>query len=329
MGGWSGLVSSVDPRQLTMLRPADDPSGLPWYSVLLGYPVIGLWYWCADQTIVQRVLGAKDENHARTGPLFAGFIKVLPVFIFVLPGLLCFALIKQGKLPADQLKDSADTYVFMISHLLPVGLKGLLAAALLAALMGSVSGALNSIATLFSYDIYKRFKPQASERSLVFVGRVATFVGMTAAIIWSPFLSHFPSLFQGLNIMICHIAPPITAVFLWGVFSKRASATGALATLLIGAILGLIAFFLNWFKQYTGWNVPFMMTAFYLFVVCTVILFTVSHFRPQVYTAESQALYWKHPLEPLQAKGWPGLANYKVLAAILFATIVCLYIIFK
>ena len=137
---------------------------LPWYAVFLGYPVIGLWYWCCDQTIVQRVLAAKDENHARIGPLFTGFIKILPVFIFVLPGLIATALIRQGKLPA--IADSADTYSLLINQLLPVGLRGLVAAALLAALMSTVSAALNSIATLFTLDLYKKWKPAASGRHL-------------------------------------------------------------------------------------------------------------------------------------------------------------------
>jgi len=161
-GGWSEFVASVEPVKMTILRSSSDASGLPWYSVFLGYPIIGIWYWCADQTIVQRVLGAKDANHARVGPLFAGFIKILPVFIFVLPGLICLGLINQGKLP-DTLEHPRNTYSFMINHLLPVGLKGVVAAALLAALMSTVSGALNSIATLFSYDIYKRWRPQTSD----------------------------------------------------------------------------------------------------------------------------------------------------------------------
>lgn len=230
IGGWAELVANVDPVKLTVLRSAGDPSGLPWYSVFLGYPIIGLWYWCADQTIVQRVLGAKDENHARVGPLFAGFIKILPVFIFVLPGLLCLGLINKGILPAE-LTDSADTYAFMITRLLPVGLKGIVAAALLAALMSTVSGALNSIATLFSFDIYSRWRPETSEKKLVIVGRVVTFFAMIAAIVWSPFVSHFQSIFQGITAIICYIAPPITTVFVCGVFWRRASATGSIVTL--------------------------------------------------------------------------------------------------
>jgi SSS family solute:Na+ symporter len=154
VGGWAGVSESVEAVKLTVLRPHGDPSGLPWYSVFLGYPIIGIWYWCTDQTIVQRVLGARDENHARIGPLFAGFIKILPVFIFVLPGLIGLALINKGLLPALPLNqaggaDAAQTYSHLITHLLPIGLRGLIAAALMAALMSTVAGALNFLPMIF------------------------------------------------------------------------------------------------------------------------------------------------------------------------------------
>ena len=327
IGGWAELVANVEPVMLTVLRSADDPSGLPWYSVFLGYPVIGLWYWCADQTIVQRVLGAKDENHARVGPLFAGFIKILPVFIFVLPGLLCLGLINKGTLPAE-LTDSADTYAFMITRLLPVGLKGIVAAALLAALMSTVSGALNSIATLFSYDIYSRWRPETPEKKLVIVGRIVTFFAMIAAIVWSPFVSHFQSIFQGITAIICYIAPPITVVFVCGVFWRRASAAGSIVTLLSGSALGLVVFLLDWFKADTGWNIPPMMATFYLFVVCMAVMVVTSLIKPHEHTAESEALVWKNPLDAFQGEAWSGIGNYKVLSALLFCTMLVLYVIF-
>ncbi len=332
-GGWSGLTSSVEPVKFTMLRPHGDPSGLPWYSVFLGYPIIGIWYWCADQTIVQRVLGARSENDARVGALFAGFIKILPVFIFVLPGLTCLGLINQGKLP-DGLTDSADTYAFMISHLLPIGLKGVVAAALLAALMSTVSGAMNSIATLFSYDIYKRWRPQTSDGTLVLVGRTVTFIAMIAAILWSPFISHYESIFQGINAIICYIAPPITVVFVFGVFWRRASDKAAIATLSVGSFMGLVVFLLDWFKnkdwlkQYIEWKVPFMMASFYLFVLCSLILVAVSLLRPHRHTAESERLVWSDPRDVFRGETWKGIGNYKFLAALLFATMIVLYIIF-
>jgi SSS family solute:Na+ symporter len=327
-GGMAGLAQSVEPVKLTVLRGAGDPSHLPFYAVFLGYPVIGLWYWCADQTIVQRVLGARDENHARVGPLFAGFIKILPMFLFVLPGLLCLALIRQGKLP-DTLANSSDTYAFLINNLLPAGLKGLVAAALLAALMSTVSGALNSIATVFSYDLYRRRHPEASEQRLVSVGRVVTFLMMIAAVVWSPFLGRYESIFQGINAMISYIAPPITAVFVFGVFWKRASSRAAELTLWTGTALGFIVFLLDWFSGATGWHVPFMMSAFYLFVVCSSLLVCVSYIRPHQHTAESRSLVWAHPFESLRTPGWPGLGNYKLLAAILFITMIILYVVFR
>ena len=155
--------------------------------MFLGYPIIGIWYWCTDQTIVQRVLGAEDRP-ARTGALFAGFIKILPVFIFVLPGLVCLALIEKGTIPALPLNeegqpDAALTYSHMIGTLLPVGLRGVVAAALMAALMSTVSGALNSAATLFSYDLYKRSAYGTSEGKLVMIGRIVTFAAMVLAVI--------------------------------------------------------------------------------------------------------------------------------------------------
>ncbi len=328
IGGWHGLSSAVEPVKLTLLRSADDPSGLPWYSVFLGYPVIGIWYWCTDQTIVQRVLGARDERHARLGPLFAGFIKILPVFIFVLPGLICYGLIKQGIVP-DTLADSADTYSFLIANLLPVGLKGLVAAALLAALMSTVSGALNSIATLFSYDLYKRWRPDIEDAKLVLVGRAVTFVGMVLAVAWSPFVSRFPSVFQGINAMICYIAPPITVVFVGGVLWRRASAAGAFATLVAGSAMGFVVFLLDWFSDWTGWRVPFMMAAFYLALACAAILVCVSLWRPDAEERDLEGLTWSDPLEPLRGIRWRGIRDYRVVAGALAAVMVALYVLFR
>lgn len=392
-GGFSGMAESVEPGMLTMLRSAEEYPELPWYAVFLGYPVIGLWYWCADQTIVQRVLGAKNENHARVGPLFAGFIKILPVFIFVMPGTIGLALINQGKLAPlsvaaakpdapvpDTLSDaqrrvldtvrdpgvgvettarigeiagatgmaesdvvaatkelaahqlvrvrSEDIYAHMIVGLLPVGLKGMVAAALLAALMSTVSGALNSIATLFCYDICKQLRPSIADLSLVRIGQVVTFVAMVVAIVWTPFIAHFEGIYKGANTLICYIAPPITAVFVWGIFWRRASSGGALTTLIVGSLLGFVVFWLDWYKEKTGWNVSYMMAGFYLFVVCSAVMFVVSALRPDPPSPERQALCWGNPLAALRGAAWPGIGNFRLLAAVLFVTMIVLYIVF-
>jgi SSS family solute:Na+ symporter len=326
IGGWGALVAAVEPVKLTVLRTAAETPTLPWYAVLLGYPVIGLWYWCADQTIVQRVLGAKDERNARLGPLFTGFIKILPVFLFVLPGLIAYGLVRQGALPAPE--SSADVYSLLINRVLPAGLKGVVAAALLAALMSTVSGALNSIATLFTLDIYKRWRPAASEKRLTFVGRAVTVVGMIVAILWSPLISHFQSLFQGITAVICYIAPPITAVFIWGVLWRKASAAAARVTLMAGSGLGLAVFFLDWFRDRTGWNVPSMMATFYLFLVCSAILVVVSLAKPHVHTEESAKLVWNRPADALRGPWGPGLFDYRLVALVLFLVMAGLYAVF-
>ncbi len=188
VGGWSELAQTLascphplaeaaDPKIccnwstanfLSIMRSAGDPSKQPWYGILLGYPVIGIWYWCCDQTIVQRVLAARDEKQARLGPLFCSFLKILPVFLFVLPGVICVALVQQGcpLFHGEAPKLPADTYTFMITHMLPWGLKGLVTAAMLAAAMQTCSAALNSTATLFAYDIVKRYRPKTSDHRL-------------------------------------------------------------------------------------------------------------------------------------------------------------------
>ncbi len=329
VGGWEGLAANVPPGSMAMLRPAGDSSGLTWYTVVLGYPVIGIWYWCTDQTIVQRVLGARDENHARLGALFAGFIKILPVFIFVLPGLICLALVRRGMV-AGRPEQASDTYAFMIKHLLPVGLKGVVAAALLAALMSTVSGALNSIATLFSMDFYKRFRPDASDRKLVRVGRIATFVAMAAAIAWSPQVGKLSSsIFDSIALMICYLAPPITTVFLWGIFWKRASATASFYTLVTGSTLGLAVFFLSQFKEVTGWDLHYMLAGFFLFLACSVLLAVLSLLYPQEQDEEKLRLVWRNPLAALSAPGWKGLGNYKFLSLLLFLVMAALYAVFR
>jgi SSS family solute:Na+ symporter len=343
MGGWQPMIDTLQHagqlNKLSMLRPHGDASNMPWYSVFLGYPILGIWYWCADQTIVQRVLGAKDENHARVGPLFCGFIKILPVFIFVMPGLFAYTLAQTGHLNISALKtmqagkevvNSKGIYTLMITQLIPTGLVGVLVAALLSGLMSQISGALNSIATLVSYDIYKRYKPKASDTSLINVGKITAGVALIVSLALLPLLNNYESIFNGLNDIIAHIAPPITCVFLLGVFWEKASAVSAKYTLWIGSALGVIVFAVS--KLYPDTvigRVPFMMMAFYLFCICFIMQVFLSYLFPVQHTKESARLFWKSPWEPLRSPAWSGLGNYKILSVLLILIMSVLFWIFR
>lgn len=341
MGGWmpmkAVLVEDNALDRLSMLRGSNDGSGMPWYAVLFGYPILGIWYWCADQTIVQRVLGAKDENHGRVGALFCGFLKILPVFIFVLPGLFAYTLFKTGQLDLSSLGvdhlgqvNSKGIYTLMITQLLPSGLIGVLVAALLSGLMSQISGALNSISTMVSYDIFKQRRPAASDGQLIRIGKIAAVIAMGFSLALLPLLDRYESIFYGINDVIAHIAPPITCVFLLGVFWKGASATAAKLTLWIGSVLGVAVFLLNkllpdsWVGQ-----TPFMMMAFYLFLICMLLQVLLSYKYHVQHTAQSRDLYWKNPMDPLRGKAWPGIGNYRILSTLLLAIVVILYVIFN
>lgn len=341
MGGWEPMTDVLKSKgeldKLSMLRPHGDPSGMPWYTVFLGYPILGIWYWCADQTIVQRVLGAKDENHARVGPLFCGFIKILPVFIFVLPGLFAYTLVQSGHLDVSSLGvdanghvNSKGIYTLMITQLLPSGLVGVLVAALLSGLMSQVSGALNSISTMVSYDMYQRYRPEASDKQLIWIGKISAGIALVFSLGLLPLLDQYESIFSGINDIIAHIAPPITCVFLLGVFWKGASAESAKLTLWIGSVLGVVVFAINKiYPETLIGRIPFMMMAFYLFCTCVVIQVAFSYIYPVQHTAVSATLYWKSPWEPLQGNAWKGIGNYKVLSALLLLVTGVLYYIFR
>ncbi len=337
---------------LSIMRGSNDPSNQPWYGILLGYPVIGIWYWCCDQTIVQRVLAARDEKQARLGPLFCGFLKILPVFLFVLPGVVCVALVQQGfaGFHGEAPSDPKFAYTFMVTHMLPWGLKGLVTAAMLAAAMQTCSAALNSTATLFAYDIVKRYRPKTGDHQLVVIGKIATVVGTVLAIVASPIFGQKDTIFQALTDIICYCAPPITAVFLLGVFWKRATGKAAYLAMVIGNVLGIVIFFLDMFKEntkdclwYSGWDkviawhewatgmtLNSMMEAFYLLVLCFAIIIVVSRLFPEPLKEEAKPLVWEDWREPLRGEAHGhGLGNYRILSAVVVATFIVLYIVFR
>ena len=220
----------------------------PWLGMLFCAPIIGLWYWCTDQYIVQRTLGAPNETEARRGSIFASFLKLLPVFIFIIPGMIALALARTGKIPGlGVMVDSAGTAVpaaaqaafpLMVQHVMPVGLRGIVVAGLLAALMSSLAGVFNACSTLFTIDFYRKFRPEASEQRLVWVGRVATTAMVVVGLMWIPVIQGARGLYEYLQGVQAYLAPPIFAVFFLGVFMKRLNAKGCLSALVVGFLLG-------------------------------------------------------------------------------------------
>jgi SSS family solute:Na+ symporter len=305
-------------------------TGLTWYAVLLGYPVMGIWYWCTDQTHVQRVLSARTMDDAQKGSLFAGVLKILPVFILVLPGIIGYVLFK------DIIRDDANqTFPVLIKQLLPIGLKGIVSAALLAALMSVLAAALNSSATLVSVDIVKRLRPSTTDKGQVLIGRVAAVVIMIIAMLWSTQGGKFTSIFEAINKIAAAMAPPITTVFLLGVFSKRGTKQASIITLCTGFLLGVISFCLDFVPisghMYVteGLGIPFMMQAWWLFCICCVIYYAVSYLTPKPDPAVIAECTWKTPLAVITEGKLKGITDIRILAGVLLLVMVILYIIFS
>ena len=270
LGGWSALRSIVDPEMFNLWKPLV-PAGLegtwapvkeagkmawyfndnyPWLGMLFCAPIIGLWYWCTDQYIVQRALSAPNETQARRGSIAASFFKLLPVFIFIIPGIIAMALAKSGMNPVLQqqllgpdgqvIRDNSQAaFPLMVAHILPVGIRGMVVAGLLAALMSSLAGAFNASSTLFTMDFYSRLRPNVSQKQLVWIGRVATGVMVLIGLAWIPVIQGGKGLYDYLQGVQSYLAPPIFVVFFFGVFFKRLNAKGALAALITGFGLGL------------------------------------------------------------------------------------------
>lgn len=221
----------------------------PWLGMLFCAPIIGLWYWCTDQYIVQRALGAPDEKTARRGSIFASFLKLAPVYLFIVPGMVCFALARSGKIPelagmigpdGHAISSVAQgSFPMLVQYLLPPGLRGLVVAGLLSALMGSLAGVFNACSTLFTVDLYQKWKPEATQHELVRMGRMATVVMVLIAFVWIPVIKNAQGLYGYLQAVQGYLAPPIFVVFFLGVFVKRMNAKGALWSMVVGFALGI------------------------------------------------------------------------------------------
>lgn len=336
INSFAELRAAVKPEQMNMIHGLKNPetghlNEYSWLTVMFGYFVLGIWYWCTDQTIVQKVLGAKSEKDGRDGAIFAGFLKILPVFLMVFPGVIGYLLFK------DQISEPNDTLLVLMQNLLPTGLRGLMAAGLLAALMSTIEAALNSTATVTSEDIIKRIKPEIKDRTLVLIGRITAAVVILLAMAWSTQGGRFSSIFVAINKIPMMFAPAITTVFVMGVFWRRGTKEAALTTLIVGAIIGGVYFLIDlpafgsvqWVTDpVKGLGIPFMMVGLILLIFCVVIYIIVSLLTPRPAPEQLKDLCWESPLQFITEGKVKGITDPRIMAAILFAIMLVLYIIF-
>ena len=213
----------------------------PWFGLLFGAPIVGMWYWCTDQYIVQRTLAAKNQRQARRGTIFGAYLKLTPVFLFIVPGMIAYALAAQGKIGSEVLEDSSSAFPVLVREVLPIGIKGIVIGGLMAALMSSLASVFNSSSTLFTMDIYTKYNPNASEKTLVWMGRLTTAVMVVLGLLWIPIIPFMGnSLYEYLQSVQAYIAPPIFAVFFLGVFLKRINSYGCMCGLVTGFCLGML-----------------------------------------------------------------------------------------
>ncbi len=321
LGGWGELRAVCGSEMFNLWKPLV-PAGMegtwlpvkeagrmawyfndnyPWLAMLFCAPIVGLWYWCTDQYIVQRALGAPNEKVARQGTIWAAFLKLTPVFIFIIPGMVCFALAKSGSMAViqNQLMDASGNlmrdkaqmaFPLLVAHVLPSGVRGIVVAGLLAALMSSLAGVFNASSTLFTMDFYSKFRPKATQQQLVWMGRVATTVMVFLGLIWIPVIRGGRGLYDYLQGVQAYLAPPIFVVFFFGVFNKRLNARGCLSALGVGFAMGLFRLaidtpvkLMEGFSYQQGsflWvmnNIFFQYYSVLIFVVCAIVIVAVSY----------------------------------------------------
>lgn len=346
VGGWAGLQAAVPADFFHMMKPPTDKD-FPWTGIFFGAPILGIWYWCTDQVIVQRVLSAKDVGNAKAGTIMAGFLKILPVFMLIVPGMIARALY-----PQEMATDSNAAFPTLVVRLMPAGLQGVMVAAMLAALMASKASVFNSSSTIFTMDFYKKINPNASEKRLINVGRLATVVMIALSLMWIPFMGRISSqLWIYLQSVQAYISPPIAAVFLFGVFWKRINGQGAIASLLTGFVLGAARFILEVYyakQELSGFleffvHLNFLHFAVLMFAVCIAVLIVVSLLTPapaasKVAGLTFQTIKEKIDLSEVESESIlevpvkPEAPNQRkinlVLAGVLIVTIISLWIYF-
>lgn len=374
LGGWGVLRDVVDPEMFNLWKPLVPDgyegtwapvresgrmawyfnSNYPWIGMLFCAPIIGLWYWTTDQYIVQRAISAKNETEARRGSIAAGFFKLLPVFIFILPGIICFAIAQENIVPeirehlfdanGELSRENAQAaFPLLVAHVLPVGVRGIVVAGLLAALMSSLAGVFNASSALFTMDFYSRLRPNVTQRRLVWIGRVATTVMVLIGLLWIPVIQGGRGLYDYLQGVQAYLAPPIFVVFFLGVFWKRLNASGCMAALIVGFLMGIIRLAIDTPVQliegftYTEgsffWimnNTFFQYYSLLIFVVCTGVMIFVSYLTPPPEYGTLSGLTYGTVTEQHKEETRRSWTTGDLVASILLiAIIVAIYVYFS
>jgi SSS family solute:Na+ symporter len=306
VGSWENAMAATNPEMMSLVLPAENDF-LPWTGLVFGIPLLGFYFWCNNQFMVQRVLGAKDINHARWGVLSAGFMKLLVIFIMVFPGI--FALTLYPDLPSLEGYTPDLVFPVLLFDLLPIGIRGLMLVALIAAIMSSIDSTLNSASTLVTMDFIKKLKPDMTQAKMVQVGRVTTFAFMIVSALWAPFIKSFPSLWEYLQMFLAYISPPFVAAFVIGIFWKKATSSGAFGGLVIGHLSAVTILLLS--PVLGILEIQFLMVAPILFVISTGAIIFISMNTKAPDFDQIKELIWTKALFDIETQEMKGLAWYK------------------
>ena len=374
VGGWGALVEITGPEMFNLWKPMV-PDGMsatwapvqtdsemawyfnnqyPWLGMLFAAPIVGLWYWTTDQYIVQRALGAPNEAQARRGSIFAGFLKLFPVFLFIIPGIIAFALAESGQIPAMQqhmigpdgevIRENAQAaFPMLVAHVLPIGVRGLVVASLLAALMSSLAGVFHASSTLFTMDLYQKWKPKATDIELVWMGRIAVVAMIVIGLLWIPVIQGSRGLYDYLHGIQAYLAPPIFVVFFMGIFNSRLNHQGCLAALFIGIFLGLFrlavdtpALLFEDFAYAEGsflWvinNIFFQYYSLGMFIICILVMVGVSYMTAAPDYQKISGLTFKTLTDDHRRMSRSSWTWRDVMTSVLLmAIIITIYLVFR
>ncbi len=327
IGGFAELKATVGSEHFNMWRPASDPE-YPWTGMVFGGTIVGIWYWCTDQYIVQRTLAAADIEIGRRGAIFGAYLKILPIFIFLVPGIIAYGLKQKGLMTYEK---SDQVFPALVAYLLPVGLKGLVAGGLMAALMSSLASVFNSSSTLFTVDIFKKLYPDTPEKKLVNIGRLSTVFVVILGMLWIPIMQKIGggTLYKYLQSVQSYIAPPITTVFLLGILWKRVNAQGAIATLLFGLIMGTLRIMaeLSVVEGGSGFihtfaTINFAHMAIIMFLCCVVVCIGVSLATPPPSQAQIAGLTFGTLTEEQKASAKNSYSKVDLIASAVLVIVI-------